>query len=660
MASVTALVLTGGAAQAASPHWTLVSSPNISSPQNNALNGVSCVGASFCTAAGQYSNVTNDQTLIETRNGGTWSVVSSPNSSSIEDNFLKGVSCVSSTFCVAAGYYVGTGYEQTLIEMQNAGTWSVVSSPNGGTQNNVLTAVSCVSTKFCMATGYYNNGSTDQTLITVWNGSSWSLMSSPDSSSTQFNVLNGVSCTLISFCMATGYYNNGSTDQTLITVWNGSSWSSMNSPNGGSADFLDGVSCVSSLCTAVGQNDGKTLIEMWKGSTWSLVSSLNPSGTDLLSGVSCGSSTVCTAAGDYNNALTLIEKWSGSSWSIVSSPNTTGTLNNTLSGVSCVGSSFCMAVGYYHTDTNLERTLTERWSGTSWNVVTSANTSSTQDDELNGVSCFSSSFCMAAGDFFNGTNYQTLIEKWDGSTWSLLSSINTSPTQDNYLGKASCVGTTFCMATGRYFNGANWQTLAEEWNGGSWSLVTSPNTSSTQDNFLKGVSCFSRTFCMAAGYYLNGGVNQTLSEKWNGGSWSLVSSPNRGTQDNFLYSVTCTSTGFCMAAGFYSYASTLIEKWNGSSWSLVASPNRIANQENFLYGVSCVGTSFCMAVGTNSATLIEKWNGSSWSLVSSPNNASSGGYDELDGVNCTSTSFCMAAGYYYNMTSYTQTEIEKW
>ncbi len=350
-------------------------------------------------------------------------------------------------------------------------------------------------------------------------------------------------------------------------------------------------------------------------------------------------------------------------WTLVSSPNisSTSTLNNTLSGVSCVGSGFCMAVGYYHT-TMVERTLAEKWNGTSWNVVASVDVSSTQDDEFNGVSCFSGSFCMAVGDSYNGTNYQTLIENWNGSKWSVLSSINTSPSEDNYLGKASCVSTAFCMATGRYFNGTNWQTLIEKWSAGSWTLVPSPNTSSTQDNFLKGgVSCVSSMFCMAAGYYLNGSINQTLIEKWNGSSWAIISSPNRGTQDNSLYGVSCTGTGgFCMAAGYYAYASTLIEKWNGTSWSLVASPNRIANQENFLYGVSCVGPKFCMAAGTNSATLIEKWNGSSWSLVSSPNNANSGGTGELDAVSCTSTSFCMADGYYYNMASYSQTLIEKW
>ena len=35
----------------------------------------------------------------------------------------------------------------------------------------------------------------------------------------------------------------------------------------------------------------------------------------------------------------------------------------------------------------------------------------------------------------------------------------------------------------------------------TWSIVTSPNTSTTQANTLIAMSCTSASFCMAAGYY---------------------------------------------------------------------------------------------------------------------------------------------------------------
>jgi len=353
--------------------------------------------------------------------------------------------------------------------------WKLVGSPNtSSTQSDGLISMSCVSTSFCMSVGYYNNGTVDQTLIAKRNGSSWSRASSYDSSTTQNNSLNGVSCVSSSFCMAVGDYFNGTNFQTLIEKWNGGIWSPVGSPNSSSTQ------------------------------------------DNFLYGVSCKSTSFCMAGGEYSNGTnyqTLIEKWSGSAWSQVGSPNSSSTQGNFLGGVSCVSTSFCIAAGGYKNGTNLQ-TLTERWSGSSWSLVSSPNTSSTQLNALDGVSCVSSSFCMAAGNYSNGSNDQTLIEKWNGSSWKLVTSPNSSTTLNNDLGGVSCVSTGFCMATGRGRNATNDQTLIEKWNGSSWKVVSSPNTSSTQDNDLFGVSCVSTSFCMASGYYFNGTDLPTLIEKW--------------------------------------------------------------------------------------------------------------------------------------------------
>ena len=68
------------------------------------------------------------------------------------------------------------------------------------------------------------------------------------------------------------------------------------------------------------------------------------------------------------------------------------------------------------------------------------NTSQTQDNELNVVSCSGPSACVAVGVSSTPepnppfrTAYQTLIESWNGSAWSIVPSPNTSPTQDNLL-----------------------------------------------------------------------------------------------------------------------------------------------------------------------------------------------------------------------------------
>src|SRR5207253_479637 len=65
-------------------------------------------------------------------------------------------------------------------------------------------------------------------------------------------------------------------------------------------------------------------------------------------------------------------------WSIVASANSLRAQTNILIGTTCVSASDCWAVGFYDAagdPTNpLYQTLIERWDGTSWAVVTSANT----------------------------------------------------------------------------------------------------------------------------------------------------------------------------------------------------------------------------------------------------------------------------------------------
>jgi len=99
----------------------VVASPS-PSPAYNELDGVSCVSATACTAVGSYSSGgANTRTLVESWDGANWSVVPSP-SPAPSYNQLDGVSCVSAAACTAAGTDAGTGSNSssTLIESGSA------------------------------------------------------------------------------------------------------------------------------------------------------------------------------------------------------------------------------------------------------------------------------------------------------------------------------------------------------------------------------------------------------------------------------------------------------------------------------------------------------------------------------------------------------------
>jgi hypothetical protein len=353
---------------------------------------------------------------------------------------------------------------------------------------------------------------------------------------------------------------------------------------------------------------------------------------------------------------------SGLTWSVVPSPDSSPTQADELNGVSCSSPSACIAVGLTYTPesyplirTSLQ-TLIESWNGSVWSIVPSPDTSPTQDNDLKAVSCSSPSACTAVGF---SSNSQTLIETWNGSAWSIVPSPNTSPTQENLLNAVSCSGPSACVAVGDAFTDGADQTLIESWNGSAWSIVPSPNTSSTQANDLGGVSCSSPSACTAVGQYtLSGDFSQTLIESWNGLAWSIVPSPNTSSaQANLLASVSCSGLSACTASGSYVPSNginqTLIESWNGLAWSIVPSPNTSSTQADDLGGVSCSSPSACTAVGSyfNSQTLIESWNGSVWSIVPSPNASQ---ISLLSGVSCSSSSACTAVGF----TGNDQTFIE--
>jgi hypothetical protein len=65
----------------------------------------------------------------------------------------------------------------------------------------------------------------------------------------------------------------------------------------------------------------------------------------------------------------------------------------------------------------------------------------------------------------------------------------------------SCVSATACTAIGYYYFGSLAVPLIERWNGSSWSVMAAPNPSGSTYTQLESVACTSVTECMATGYY---------------------------------------------------------------------------------------------------------------------------------------------------------------
>jgi hypothetical protein len=153
------------------------------------------------------------------------------------------------------GYSIIDG-NQTLMLSWDGSDWSIVDSPNPGTANEILNGVSCASSSWCVAVGATPSESGNKPLIEAWDGSSWSVVESPNDGN---SVLQSVSCTSETSCVAGGYLAvSFFGTEMLVQTWDGDTWSTLPNPtSGATGDRIDGASCVSgSWCVGVGMKAG--------------------------------------------------------------------------------------------------------------------------------------------------------------------------------------------------------------------------------------------------------------------------------------------------------------------------------------------------------------------------------------------------------------------
>lgn len=713
MALVTGATAANTSPASAVPAWSVVPSGSPPGAPTGSLFDVVCPTASSCFAVGGYTTGSGARPLAEHWNGTRWSAMPFPTGS----GFLRSIACASTTSCLALGpgtktarwdgttwtsvaiadpgvpvvlvsvacptetscFLVGSklgarGAQATLIERWDGAKWSIVPSPNSGGTTDVLQDVSCSSPTSCVAVGYIS-GEPAETLIVQWDGDAWSIVETPGPSDLPDGgsemVLTSVSCPDETTCIAAGwYFSSGGTQRTLFEAWDSTSWSVVDSPNvsGAFANYSLGVTCASATsCFAVGAIQStpsgvwQTLIERWDGTSWSISPSPNPDPTfNQLRSVACPASSHCFAVGDRGPGLAVVEHWDGSSWSATSDPPVNPTpANATLADVSCASAATCFAVGRYTTRSGITATLVERPAGNRWSVRASPNPSGAAYNVLTGVACPSTTMCFAVGtssadDF---SVQRTLIQRWNGTRWSIVPSPNVAQGKvsvHNRLSSVSCPSAASCFAVGdSYYK--HYRTLVLHWDGKTWSIVTSPDATTTDDNFLAGVSCATASSCMAVGHTVpkdnHPSHRRTFTERWNGKKWSVVPSPNGPSGSGELASVSCLTATRCVAVGSSSASArhSLIETWNGAAWKYVASADPPSASDNALEGVSCASATACVAVGRTASSsrpkrlLVKALTGTRWSIVTAASPAGAHSAD-LHAVSCVNAKNCTAVG----------------
>ena len=326
--------------------------------------------------------------------------------------------------------------------------------------------------------------------------------------------------------------------------------------------------------------------------------------------------------------------------------------------------------------TGVLSTQTAEAATSGWYVATVPGTGA--DDVLIGSTCANALQCWAVGISLvnlgggSPSAVSPLVEAWNGTTWTL----DPMPLPGGEGGgffDATCVNGSDCWAVGAVVatgSGNPTGTLIEQWNGTSWSVVPSPTPSGpgVVGAILSSVSCASASSCMAVGYATdeNGNNLTDVVEQWNGSTWTIVPGAATGQAFDQLLSVQCLSAGNCWAVGNAGPVSQmsgflpifpgavgdqgLIEHWDGSAWSIVPSVTESVPNGGYLSGLKCVGATDCWASGATtddtgnaSGILMEHWDGATWTDASAsvPGSTAPG---MLAGISCVSAVQCWAVG----------------
>jgi hypothetical protein len=363
--------------------------------------------------------------------------------------------------------------------------WVIEPSPNpAGVIASQLDAVSCPAPGRCVAVGSaYPSSVVQHALIEQLSAGKWTIMSDPAVAKATDSPLAGVSCPAAGFCAAVGYARYQPpqvTWQALAETWNGSSWKQepLPLPVNASSPSLAAVSCpAAGNCIAVGDYvDTKTgqyrpLAERFDGSAWSVLSAPNPygaSGNSQFTGIACPTSTSCEAVGNvaYNDTLEKVIAYglSGSTWTRQRPVNPGQDPANIDSSVSCSTISACMTVG--ELAAFVPAALAESWNGSTWVRQRTPAPVGRPVNALSGVSCAGGASCVAVGvsSSTQQTANQTMAEVWNGTSWSQSPSVN-MPGRTTGLFAVSCTAATACVAVGSSAANGSGKTLIEAYSG---------------------------------------------------------------------------------------------------------------------------------------------------------------------------------------------------
>jgi hypothetical protein len=257
-----------------------------------------------------------------------------------------------------------------------------------------------------------------------------------------------------------------------------------------------------------------------------------------LNGVVAISPTLAWAAGNATNSTgvsgQIIERWNGKQWNVFPGPAFNTGDQPSIFAMTSTSAKDIWAIGSLLSDSGqLLSYLFEHWDGKKWTATSIIS----NDAFLFGASADATNDVWAVG--FNGPendDSKTLALHYDGASWTqpITPSVGSGANQLNgvvALAPNDVWAAGFSTPSAPPTQAAT-LTLIEHFDGATWSVVPSPNVgpdSIYQSNRLFGLAANSATDIYAFGSYFasdGSGHQMTLLLHWDGVSWQIIPSPN--------------------------------------------------------------------------------------------------------------------------------------
>lgn len=615
-----------------------VSVPDVPQPPSNTgLLSVSCANTSLCVAVGG-SGPTSNEILRTTDGGSHWSMAQTIPQTSPSGEATAGlasVSCPSPTLCVAVGSFISTtvpGQGEILRSTDGGNTWAVAVGVPNLHQGASLTSVHCATITLCVAMGAGN-----VSLRSTDGGNHWAVVSIPG---TALPYGSSVACASATACIAIW---GGAPSAIFRTTTQGTRWIRVPTPQLGTNLELYAASCPSpTTCLAVGADSGSLLtnaivLGTEAGDHWRTVHQVpQPAGTSMVSGnqalraISCGSPTDCIAVGMSVHAgisssmvnEVLHTTNGGRTWNVVlhvpqPQADAVEPGDQWLASASCPSPTLCIAVGQENTylGNPSDQILVSGDGGNTWAAIPGLPTD-TEGEALRGVSCGSTTNCVAVGYAFNASfvaEDQILVSTDGGLLWSAATPLPASGNSGGQVLNAVDCAENNCVAVGSTFGETGQKNLIlESINGGrTWTRVaTVPEPSSAPllaDQALDAVSCAAQ-HCVAVGDQVTASGQQFQAMQRNGadGTWQVATDLPQSTgttADAVLHAVVCQPQR-CWALGSWDTAAgvqdaLLSSPNNGRAWSIEGPTSTPTTYQSLaLSALACPTTGSCLVAGS--------------------------------------------------------------